>query len=117
MSFPAFVPIGVAPPRAESALSIELAKARAQKSSSNLRQGFTNRLGLPSDATDAQILDAVDAARAKRSSAQQASSAALPQSADDALYALAWGVPGAEGDPESVTDAEGLYAAAWGDAS
>lgn len=63
------------------------------------RKTITDRLNLPEDASNEQIFAAVDAVMAR-------SGKKAPVSADDALYALAWGdKPG-----------EALYRAAWGGA-
>ena len=64
------------------------ARAGAQ-SSKVTRKDFTDRLGLPADATNDQVLAAVDAV--KKPKAPTRTLAQRRQAADDALYASIYG--------------------------
>lgn len=74
------------------------------------RKDFTDRLGLPETATNAEVLDAVDKAAAKRG-------ASRPASEEDALYALAFGGSDAQtarSQPSGQSADDELYALAFG---
>lgn len=70
------------------------------------RKDFTDRLGLPADATNDQILAAVDTA--KRGADERRAAAA-----EDALYRQAWPSSGQDAAPSLSSAEEALYALAW----
>ncbi|WP_431795647.1 hypothetical protein [Microbacterium enclense] len=86
------------------------AAARAPRNDvASSRKKVTDRLGLPADAPNDQVLAAFDAARASRT-ADSGSSAAAP-SAAAALAERAWGTQSAATPAASHSD---LYRKAWG---
>lgn len=76
-----------------------------------IRKDFTDRLGLPADATNAQVFAAIDAVKQAKHSATP-STATL--SAEDALYALAFGAAEQPTSSAALDAADALYKAVWG---
>lgn len=89
------------------------------------RKDFTDRLGIPENCTQAELDAALDRIKPRAAAKPAPARATAPASAEDALYALAWGhedtepsTPGTPRKParartQASTD-DALYAAAWG---
>ena len=108
--------------RARAALSLgqrrQAVRDAAQAKADVTRVDFTQRLGLPSTATNAEVLSAVDAVVAQRDAARLK---AARSGADDALYELAFGADEGRSGPAARPAAavaplaeDALYALAFG---
>lgn len=81
------------------------------------RKDFTDRLGLPADATDEQVLAGVDAVAAReRAQAASAGAAGTSREPGSELYEAAWG--GTDARPAAAQASaslavDELYEAAW----
>lgn len=115
MTHPTYVPRGM---RAGVINTMQPARVSSAPRAGLPRTAFTKPLGLPDDATDAQILDSVSAVIASN---KRARAARAEQAAEDALYAAFFGSSESAGAARpqsaassSITD-EALYTAAFGD--
>lgn len=109
--------------RVRDALDVGRANFAARRNQPNrvTRKSFTDRLGLPADASNVQVFAAIDAtlaAKATLRAVDRRTPAGQAHDAEDALYASIFGAPAASPPAApgvtSRSDDDTLYAAIYG---